>query len=68
MKNIDLIATVLLVVAGLNMGMVTFFNYDMLAQLVGASGTMHQVLYGAVGLSGLYYVLNWAKAKCSKSG
>ncbi|MBX9769971.1 MAG: DUF378 domain-containing protein, partial [Candidatus Obscuribacterales bacterium] len=43
MKNIDLIATVLLVVAGLNMGMVTFFNYDMLAQLVGTSGTMHQV-------------------------
>lgn len=67
MKNIDLIATVLLVVAGLNMGMVTFFNYDMLAQLVGASGTMHQVLYGAVGLSALYYVVNWAKAKFCKS-
>ena len=62
MKTFDVIVAVLLVVGGLNWGLVALANFDLVAFLTGASGfgvknALGAVIYGLVGLSALYQVL-----------
>ncbi len=74
MKNLDVIVAVLVVVGGLNWGLVALANFDLVAFLTGAGGfgaknALGTVTYGLVGLSALYQALQrgaiqrrWAKA------
>ncbi|HEX6063465.1 MAG TPA: DUF378 domain-containing protein [Longimicrobiales bacterium] len=63
MKTLDIVALVLLVVGGLNWGLVALFNFDLVAALTGAGGfgnknVLGAVVYGLVGISALYMALN----------
>jgi uncharacterized protein len=53
MKNLDVIAFVLLVIGGINLGLMGAFNYNMVTSLLG-DGTMTHVVYGIVGVCALY--------------
>ena len=44
----------LLVVGGLNWGLVGFFNYDLVASLLGSGTFLTNLVYDLVGLSALY--------------
>lgn len=57
MRPIDVIAAILLVVGGLNWGLVGAFNLDLVAALFGAGSTLAHVVYVLVGLAALYQVL-----------
>ena len=59
MKKIDVLAAVLLVVGGLNWGLVGFANFDLVASLFGAGSPLAKVVYSLVGLSALYQGLTW---------
>jgi uncharacterized membrane protein YuzA (DUF378 family) len=58
MKKIDLLAAILLVVGGLNWGLVALFEFDLVATLVGLSfgetNPISRLVYGLVGLSAVY--------------
>lgn len=54
MKHLDLIAMVLLVIGGINWGLVGIFNYNVVTSLLGDASMMTKVVYGLVGLCGLY--------------
>ncbi len=51
---LDWIALVLLIVGGINWGLVGFFQYDLVASIFGALTVLSRVVYGLVGLSALY--------------
>ncbi len=56
---LDWIALVLLIIGGINWGLVGFFNYDLVATIFGAMSTITTIIYILVGLAGLwtiYYV------------
>ena len=57
MRPIDVIAAILLVVGGLNWGLVGAFNFDLVAALFGAGSSLARVVYVLVGLAALYQVL-----------
>ena len=62
MKTFDVIVAVLLVVGGLNWGLVALANFDLVALLTGAGefgvkNALGVVIYGLVGLAALYQVL-----------
>lgn len=64
MKTIDVIVAVLLVVGGLNWGLVALANFDLVAFLTqaggfGAKNAFGAVVYGLVGLSALYQGVLW---------
>lgn len=54
MSKLDWITFILLLIGGLNWGLVGFFSYDLVASLFGATSMISRVIYGLVGLSALY--------------
>jgi uncharacterized membrane protein YuzA (DUF378 family) len=63
MKKIDVVAAVLLVVGGLNWGLVAVAHFDLVAALFGMkfgeTSALSSVVYGLVGLSALYQALSF---------
>ena len=58
MKAIDLLTAVLLVVGGLNWGLVAIAEFDLVATIVGEefgeTNALSRVVYGLVGVSAVY--------------
>ena len=54
MKPIDVVAAVLLVVGGLNWGLVGLLNVDLVAALFGAGSILSRIVYVLVGLAAVY--------------
>ena len=50
----DKVAYVLVVVGGLNWGLIAFFDYNLVTELFGSSEDVVRVIYGAVGLAAAY--------------
>jgi hypothetical protein len=59
MRWYDWLAIVLLVIGGLNWGMVGLFRFDLVAYLFGNVSIIGRIIYTLVGASGLY-TLVWA--------
>ncbi len=64
MKKLDVLVAVLLVVGGLNWGLVAFANFDLVAFISGAGGfgaknAIGVLVYGLVGVSAIYQGLFW---------
>lgn len=59
MKTVDVIAAVLLVVGGLNWGLVGAFEFDLVATLFGAMSPIARTVYILVGLSAVYQGLGF---------
>lgn len=59
LKPVDWIAMILLIVGGLNWGLVGFFNFDLVAAIFGSMSAISRIVYSLVGLSAVYaiYVL-----------
>lgn len=59
MRTMDTIIAILLVVGGLNWGLVGLFNFDLVAGLLGDGTALSRIVYAIVGLSALYQTLQW---------
>jgi uncharacterized protein len=58
-KAIDLLAGVLLVVGGLNWGLVGGLQFDLVAALLGEFSAPSRLVYVVVGLAALYQAAAW---------
>jgi uncharacterized membrane protein YuzA (DUF378 family) len=54
MKTLDITAAILLVVGGLNWGLVGTANFDLVATLFGTGSILAKVVYTLVGLAAVY--------------
>lgn len=61
MNAIDWIAMVLLIIGGINWGLVGLFNVDLVATLFGEGSSLSRVIYTLVGLSGLWSIYTASK-------
>jgi uncharacterized membrane protein YuzA (DUF378 family) len=59
MKALDNITAVLLIIGGLNWGLVGAAEFDLVAALFGEMSPLSRVVYVLVGLSALYQALRW---------
>ena len=53
MNALDKLSYVLVVIGGINWGLVGFFNYNLVDSIFGAGSTISRVIYGLVGLAAL---------------
>ncbi len=58
MKTFDVIAATLLVIGGLNWGLVGLLGFDLVAAIFGEMSLLSRLVYLLVGLSGLYQALS----------
>ena len=54
MKVIDKIALVLIIIGAINWGLIAIFNFDLVATLFGDMSVISRIVYGLVGVSGLW--------------
>ena len=63
MKSLDLVAAVLVVIGALNWGLVAVARLDLVATLFGMqfgqTSALSSIVYGLVGLAGLYQAFSW---------
>ena len=59
MKSLDAVSAVLLVVGGLNWGLVGTANLDLVGTLFGDMTALSRLVYGLVGLAAIYQGLQW---------
>ncbi len=59
MKTLDVIIAVLLVVGGINWGLVGLFRFDLVATIFGDMSIASRTVYGLVGLAAVYQGLGW---------
>lgn len=56
MKLLSLLSSLLLVVGGINWGLVGIFDFNVVAALFGAS-VIAKVVYGLMGVSAIHYII-----------
>lgn len=54
LNTLDWIALILVIVGGLNWGLVGIFKFDLVAAIFGQMGIVSRIVYTLVGLSAIY--------------
>ena len=58
MRTLKTIALTLIIIGALNWGLIAFFQFDLVASIFGGQDAfLSRLVYGLVGLSGLYYIV-----------
>ena len=58
MKVLDVLVAILLVIGGLNWGLVGVANFNLVTTVVGA-GALANLIYIVVGLAAIYQIFQW---------
>lgn len=56
MKVLNTLVLILLIVGGLNWGLIALFNFDLVAWLFGTMTMLSRIVYGLVGISALWAI------------
>lgn len=59
MKKLDVTAAILLLVGGLNWGLVGAANFDLVSTLFGSGSGISRAVYLLVGMGALYQAMQW---------
>jgi uncharacterized membrane protein YuzA (DUF378 family) len=59
MRTIDVVVAVLLVIGGLNWGLVGWRQFDLVAAVFGEASTVSRLVYIIVGLCAVYQAVQW---------
>ena len=62
MRVLNTVTLVLLIVGGLNWGLVGLFGFDLVATIFGEMSVLSRIVYVLVGLSALYQIVPLIKA------
>jgi uncharacterized membrane protein YuzA (DUF378 family) len=63
MRALNILTQVLLIVGGLNWGLVGLANFDLVATLFGDMSPLSRIVYGLVGLSAVYQIIPLVSGK-----
>lgn len=61
LNTMDIIGYVLVVIGGLNWGLVGLFEYNLVDSIFGAGSLMARVVYSLVGLAAVYMIFTFFK-------
>ena len=59
MKAFDVTIAVLLVVGGLNWGLVGLLNFDLVASIFGEMSALSRIVYSLVGIAAVFQAVSW---------
>lgn len=56
MNWFDWIVVILLIIGGVNWGLIGFFDFDLVAAIFGVMSVVSRIIYALVGLSAIYFI------------
>lgn len=59
MKTLDVIAAILLVIGGLNWGLVGIADFNLVTYVLGSMIALARIVFVIVGLAALYQIFQW---------
>ena len=59
MKTLDVIVVILLIIGGLNWGLMGFFDLNFLGMVLGYGTAFTRLIYCLIGVSALYCIFQW---------
>ena len=59
MKALDVVFAALLVIGGLNWGLVGFLGFDLVAALFGEMSSVSRIVYALVGVAAIHQAVGW---------
>lgn len=59
MKALDAIALILVVIGGVNWGLIGLFDYNLVSALFGADSIVTRVIYVVVGIAAIYALISF---------
>jgi uncharacterized membrane protein YuzA (DUF378 family) len=62
MKTLNIVTLILIIVGGVNWGLVGLANFDLVAALFGEGSALTRTVYALVGLSAIYQIVPLMKA------
>ena len=62
MKTLNILTLILIIVGGLNWGLVGLANFDLVAAIFGEGSALSRTVYALVGLSAIYQIVPLLKA------
>ena len=62
MKPLNLITLILIIIGGLNWGLIALADFNLVTVLFGTDSVLTNVIYGLVGLSSLYQLIPFFRA------
>lgn len=62
MKVLNCVCLTLTIIGAINWGLIGFFNFNLVDFLFGEATTLSRVIYGLVGLTGLYLITFYDRA------
>lgn len=66
MKAVYTVALLLVIVGGVNWGLVGFFDYNLVDAIFGEGSAAARVVYAVVGLSALWVLVDWVMGLSKK--
>ena len=63
MKVLDSIALIFIIIGAINWGLVGFFQFDLISTIFGEMSIFSRIIYGVIGILGLYSISFFAKDK-----
>lgn len=61
MRTVNALALTIAIIGCVNWGLIALFEFDLVAFLFGAMTLLSRIVYGLVGLSGLYLITFYGK-------
>lgn len=59
MKAVNAVALLLIIIGGVNWGLVGFFDFNLVDTLFGTGSALARVVYAVVGLAAVYKLVVW---------
>lgn len=66
MKAVNTVALLLIIIGGLNWGLVGAFDFNLVDSLFGEGSTLAQIVYVIVGVAALYQLVMWVMSLVDK--
>jgi hypothetical protein len=60
LNPIDKVAYILLMIGGLNWGLIGFFEYNLVGEIFGQASGLSRVIYAVVGVAAVYVIYSMA--------
>lgn len=57
LNGLDWVALILVIIGAINWGLVGFFSWDLVAAIFGEMSALSRIIYGLVGISGIYVLV-----------